>query len=384
MLAMTNQEMGGALQAVRAERDRLSAKLADLDQRAGEIAEQLTREDGISHSAIARRLGVSHTHVRNLIDRATSAGLRRNPEWLTPTMSGGHAVRYLETTRRSIARIIAGFDASDVLLHSGLHPQAFEQAAGFPVYPPNMLWQLDDGNWLGIDDVNVGYLGTGSTNAQRALENAGVPADLAHDVAYAYRFSVTDVTAEEIIECDKESPRYPGGLFVREGSAYVTKLDRQALAGRDRATSRRERNGETLSELEQWLHYLDGDCPAWMNGERVARVFMSTESARAQGFDEPHFVSGHGGPYPLIIEQGDLQLWIPFYPPTEGPQLLSADMYQALAMANLYPEQIAQRDHRTRFLRYLDSRFGSQERPGFLDISRHANLTLRSQPRTPA
>lgn len=70
------------------------------------------------------------------------------------------------------------------------------------------------------------------------------------------------------------------------------------------------------------------------------------------------------------------------HPPVDTTRILSDEMYQALAEADLYPSEIAALDERGRFWRYLDRR----DHPPFIDVSQ-AGVALRLVPavwRTPS
>jgi predicted transcriptional regulator len=367
------------LHSLRAQRDRASREIASIDHRLGQVAAELLTEE-YSKSHIARIIGVSHTHVQTLIERAEGSTLLHDDAWSTPTMTGRAAVEYLRSTRTHVARVVAAFEASDVLFESRLHPEAFEQGAGLPLLMPHMLWQLNDANWLAIEEVNVGYGGTGGTYALRALEDAGIPSHLAQQIA-SYRFSTTDIEAGEV-SGQVTWPRYPSATNLSpQGGAYVVCLGRDALASvvREDLTGFYPSVGPN-APLQQWIDFLDGDCPDWMKGDRVARVFLSANEARRQGF-VGRFGSG-ASVYTLIVEQGEFQMWVPVYGPIDGGYNLSSEMYEALRIADLYPADLAERDSRSRFWRFLDQ-VRHVERPAFVDVSRNGQGVLRCTPANP-
>lgn len=385
-----NWELERHLRALRGQRDRLATDLRRVDEQIGQVAGQLVELPGQSRSAVARLLGVSHTYVAALIERAAKASppSTQDEQWLTPVLHGDAALTYLQQTRRSVVTVIAAFSAGDALLASGLHPQAFEQGQNYSLYVPNMLCQLDDGSWLGVDNAVPGYGGTGGTNLVRFLEDLGLPAALVSSIA-DYRYSRADVTSGQV-DGTNVWPRYPAGEFTPIEGAYVVDLGSTALASGD---PRVDESGfysswDGRSALETWLDYLDGpECPEWMRGDRVARVFLNEDAARQQGFVHsraPLGVGRRARACPLIIEQGQLQLWLPLLPTRDSTQMLSPELYQALTEAGLYPTELASRDDRSRFWRYLDARLRPDARPNWIDISTQGDLHLRAVPRPPA
>lgn len=361
---------------LRTRRDSAAIQLRQVDLEIGTtIGKLLWSEGPHTLSSIARELGVSHTHVKTLARRAQSANPDDRPEevssqqdWLPPILDGFHAAKYLEETKRHVVRVIASFVSSDILWMTGLSPTLFDQGPG-RLELPHMIWELDDGSWLGIGPVNVGYGGTGGTLAFRALTRAGIDATLANRIV-ALRWSDTHVPTGEVHGA-KTWPRVPLDPPESLGAFYVLNVNRDSL------TNREQKSDETgfypshcagspfrwaIDYLDSAAYVYEDELPKWLHGPRRARVFLDKEAAYEQGFGERH----HG--CTLVIEQGALQLWIYAYPPRDQTQLLADEAYDALAYAGLYPENLAKLDARSRFWRHLDHHFGPR-RPRYLDIS---------------
>lgn len=367
-------DLDSRLAFLRTRRDAAAMQLRHADLEIGQtIGELLDCESAHSLSSIARMLGISHTHVKTLARRAQAAsdtvdGRTDRRGWLPPMLSGFHAAKYLASTGRRVHRVIASFSSADILWISGLPPSMFDHGPGM-LDLPHMLWQLDDGSWLSVGPVNVGYGGTGGTLAFQALDRAGVNEDMANEIANL-RWSDTHIERGETVGATTW-PKVRLAAPASLGSFYVLAV------GRDSLTQREERIDPTGfypshpagSPFTWAIDYLDGvgpdhaqPLPTWLHGPRRARVFLDTRSAHEQGFGDRERGCT------LVIEQGDLQLWVFTYPPRDPTQLLSDEAYDALAYAGLYPDELAKLDARGRFWRYIDQRFGPQ-RPPYLDIS---------------
>lgn len=361
---------------LRTRRDAAASQLREVDLDIGTTIGKLLESEGPhTCSSIARELGLSHTHVKTLARRAHDASHEhdqpntlRESDWLPPILDGFHAAKYLKETQRHVVRVIASFDSSDILWMTGLSPALFDQGSG-RLELPNMIWELDNGSWLGVGPVNVGYGGTGGTLAFRALTRAGVDETVAADIV-ALRWSDTHMPSGTVHGATTW-PSVPLLAPKSLGAFYVVSIDRDNLTHRDEKTDETGFYPSlpagspfrwTIDYLDSAAHVYGDEVPVWVQGPRRARVFLDKDAAYEQGFAEDH----HG--CTLVIEQGALQLWIYAYPPRDQTQLLADEAYDALAYARLYPEDLAKLDARSRFWRYLDHQFGPR-RPGYLDIS---------------
>ncbi len=278
--------------------------------------------------------------------------------------------------------IIAAFDEFDLCFHSGVNPDAYR--SGWVLAPPNMLVRASWGAAYGVSDVNIGYSGTGPRNAEAFLEDLGVPDDEVREII-AHRFA-----------------RYvPGGRVetahgyfgvqrpVFGGSALVARLGREDLldprevgAG---ARGRWRQAGESGDSVYQACLRVLGhdDRPAWLRGERVARVFLDADAAQDQGFDDDRStVFGRPeGPYRVIIEQGRMQLWLPIYNPTDPTEILSEEAYTALDEAGLRPAKATESSPVGTVLAYVSR--AARRRRRWIDFSTSGQGALRYVPVPP-
>jgi hypothetical protein len=340
---------------------------------------------GVSQRALARDAEASAPHVGALARRS------EGHPWIekVPILDAGTALEAVGGPGR-IRRVMAAFNEVDLLLGCGLDPEAFRHGDGLLV--PNMMWQAEDGGYVGIDDVNVGYGGTGPHNAHAALLSAGLSET---EAGYAFGeryFDLRPGWADPIIRregwFDLRRPRFVGSALVVEiGYADLDFTFEHKGLGSAASSSLRNARGDLA--YQAWLGVLDwpeeltGDAeqPRWLAGERVARVFTDADAAMRQGFISGVYSGLGRAPrqYDIVVEQGRLQLWVPTYPPDDPTLLLSREAYEALSMAGMYPREVAEKDARRRSVRYL-AKLGGGERPPYIDISSTGQRRLSHVP----
>jgi hypothetical protein len=341
--------------------ERVTQRLAEA------LAEAMSGEDSPGPSALSRLTGLSHTSVSKLAAREPLVADDDRLQTIKYSQLDGA----LSDTGEKPIRIVSGFEESDVWQGSGLSPLFFERDEWLEV--PHMAIQLDSGVWIGVQQVQVGYGGTGPGNARRALTGL-VPDDLAMKIS-EHRYS--DVRLDDLDSSifsaswpyfDLDLPSYQDGRFVvwfNEDDVQLT----EHIVGRPRSNFFPTPRSTPL--LKAWLDLLRSDeVPEWCSGTIRARVFLDATEATKQGF----FVRRGGidrfSPT-LVIEQGLLQLWFALSAAPEGAWL-PREAYEILDYAGVYPEKLAQEDEKAQapFRRFL-ARFGfeGRQRPSYLDIS---------------
>lgn len=396
-------EIEAELHGIRNIRYRLQDRLLHSDRRAGEFARVLVEEHGYAKSDVARILGVSSPHVGALIGRSSDAGAP-TMDGLIPLVPFYDARRYLTETGTAPKRVIGGFDGMDVLLASGMSPDHFVDDDYLLV--PHMLWMTANSRWIGIDQVNVGYGGTGPGHARDLLLEVGFAEDFVRHVV-DQRFFVIDIPDGDLSAAEVEvtppvapevdpvsrrdlpKPRAVGKMFVVEFDQDDLRLSNRC---RGKADAKADA-GDDLSLPESfgaWVDILDRpELPEWlMRGpsedeggaghRRVARVFLDRAEAARQGFvARSHRM--HRGPYgqaySIVIEQGRLQLWLRDYLPQDPTQPLSDEAFEVLAYAGLYPPDLADLRPRARFSAYWRRILGAPQ-PAYIDISTTGSGTL--------
>ena len=349
--------------------------MRQIELEAGALAGELMKA-GVSQARIARAMEVSPPHVSKLVKKAREFGSGVGPatvNWLGITEA-------VERYAGQHLRMVAGNSNFDVLYACGLDPSYFRE--GWALAVPHVMLVGEDGQWVGIENVNIGYGGTGPGNTHELLLGLGAPPRIAQ-AAKTHAFFDIELPSGEGLNDN------PNGLFDVKlpswsGEKLVVRLEREDLPG-----GRGSRRG-VLRE-PAYVHYLRAlnggtslgggvDLPKWMMGERVARVFFDPAVARDQGF--AHAGLRGGSVYPIVIEQGDLQLWLPTYRPRGTVEMLSDEVYKALDMADLHPET---EETRTGSVRGLLSQLGklvSRQR-SWVDVSQSGQATLSYVPNPP-
>lgn len=370
-------------------RDRRVDEIRAIDVEIGQLATTtLDTDEYASKSAIGRLLGVSHTHVSNLMTMAAQAESPTPPEFGLPIFRNQDAAEYVIERGAKIVRSISAFDEGDVLFQSNLDPRLFADLDRGTLRLPAMLWRLDSGEWVGVDEATVGYGGSGCDMSRNALTTAGVDKAIADEIV-GWRFcDAVDIDDPDTWQTNTIWPVHSRGIPSVVGSTIVVDFGeglQRIRSWNDFSPSWRPEIDETgfypsvtpQTSLEAWITFLDGDdLPSWAQGVRVARVFLTSDEAENQGFvrhAESYGISRGMKSVPtLVIEQGDVQLWGHFYPADDRSQILPPQAYESLAIAGVYPTELAERDERNArpWSRFLHGLFGPDRNlPSTIDVS---------------
>lgn len=338
------------------------------------LAEAMSGDDAPGPSALSRLTGLSHTSVRKLAAREPLA----NDEDRLQTIRYSRLDGALSDTGEKPVRIVSAFEESDVWQGSGLSPTFFERDEWLEV--PHMAIQLDSGSWVGVEQVQVGYGGTGPGNARRALAGL-VHEELAAKIA-EHRYSDVDLTNPQASVFSSSWPYFDLDLPDFQDGRFIVWFNEDDVQLTHRTVNEPSSNffpkPRSTPLLKAWLDLLRSDSvPGWCSGTIRARVFLDPAEAAKQGF----FVRRGGidrfSPA-LVIEQGILQLWFALSAPPEGAWL-PREAYEILDYAGVYPEQLALDDEKAQapFRRFL-AKFGfeGRQRPSYLDISPDGTSSL--------
>ncbi|MFK0294796.1 hypothetical protein ACIQU6_30590 [Streptomyces sp. NPDC090442] len=334
----------------------LRAAEADRDQSVSALAAFGEQHEGARHEAsrraISRQLGVTHTTVNGMVDRAGRRPAAQAPQ-VVPVLSADKARAYVESgALGDITRITVAFNPADVLLESGLDPTAF--ADGTDIDAPNMLIHGTDGAVIGVEECLAGYGGTGPSNTHRLLTQLGWEDTLASQV-FAHRFIELD--RERVIRAsEKGLHTVGGGLELAPGGGHFIV----------RLRSHRPyvpEGGSMYRTIAAWGNEVMGQ-PAkypWAAGARRARVYLDRTAAAS--LQEPYYAWRGSSTFSVVIEQGRLQLWCSAVYPYNFADLLSTEQLRVLDAADLYP---ADTEPRSWLDKFLPRR---RERPPYLTIS---------------
>ncbi|MFC0454005.1 hypothetical protein [Rhodococcus jostii] len=241
--------------------------------------------------------------------------------WARPA----NALRHVEKLEARVTRIVAGFAASDVFWSSGCDPGWFLTNTSGSLIVPHMLWEVDSGDVIAVDEVDVGYGGAAPSRALTLLGELGLSDPVARGIAYSRR-SVTQLGCDgstvlhSIAHAD-----WPGFQLhtpTRIGASWVLRVTSDNLRNSLLQAGAPPRPG--AGKIGQMIaRELDRvDLPDWAHGRRTARLFDDCGAAQDAGFvdrrPQRSPVPDRPRTYRLIVEQGLLQLWFELPEPGEA------------------------------------------------------------------
>ncbi|MFF8618623.1 hypothetical protein [Streptomyces sp. NPDC015350] len=337
------------LREAEAERDRSVAAFAEFGQ------QHEGARDAASRRAIGRQLGVTHTAVKGMAERAHTRS-QQGPVAATPlvpVLGADEAREYVESgALGDIARVLVAMFPGNILLESGLDPSAF--ANGTDIDVPHMLIQGTDGAAIGVEDCLAGYGGTGPSNTVRLLKELGFPVDVAREVC-DYRF--VELAPYRVVRAADAVHEIGGALELSsDGQHFISRVYSQRTYLPDGDVT-------AAGTVAAWCREVmdDPERYPWAAGERRARVYLDRDAAVSLNSGDLHRTTSNQ--YSVVIEQGRLQLWVAAYFPYNFADLLSTEQLHALDAASMRPEGI---EPRTWLDRFLPRR---RERPPFILIS---------------
>lgn len=372
--------------------DRRSRAQRDIDEAGleiGAITSYLRDVLGQAKARSADFAGISPSHLTVLMQTAAEKGITvPDPLGRVPFLKGAELQAYVNA-RGGPQRVVASFAQSDTMYMAGISPASLlDPGFGVGIREASMLILTKDGGWVGVENVTVGYGGTGPSNAVRELNGLGLAPDLVNLIAYS---RVTDVDLDQPEQAlhTHQWPRIPMGtpwpvndFFVsvvhvedpawrRSGPFGLPRWDPRPLTDNLEDQTSHGFYATPSSEplLTSWLAALDSPTkPDWMTGPRRARVYLDRQLAQDHGFTRTTLQprSHEYGVYPVIIEQGQLQLWLSIPTSNDPTVLFTPEIYSALDQSGFYTEDLQAKDSQGAFWRWIRS-FGTQ-RPRLVDL----------------
>lgn len=366
-------KLNSDLESVQSRRARMQRDVEDLGAEIGAIAETLSGL-GQSKNRSAEIVGLSPSHLSELSARARAAGIVvPDPRGQLDELCGTELQQFVHE-HGGPSRILASFSDWDTLHMSQLDPQLFYRR-GDGIFRQHMLVSCADGAWVAVDNVNVGYGGTGPSNAIRELEGIGLAADLADRIAchrvsdvqlgdtlsaldtslFTQDWPHTDLGRIELLDTDRLVVRIDADGFGQDDDAHRARRRAAAdtMNGMYAAPPRRSR-------LRAWLSHFDDPEVSWLYGQpRRARVYLDWRTAAAAGYKSgpPLMIRSLDRPatYSVIIEQGPIQLWLKVPSSNDEAQRFSPEVYAALGAAGFYTDDLDPTAGRSAFTRWLSS-----------------------------
>jgi hypothetical protein len=264
---------------------------------------------------------------------------------------------------------------------------------------PAMLWQLDNGDWLGVSQATVGYGGSGCESSRSALLRAGVDETIAGEII-RWRFcDAVDLNDPSSWDTRNVWPVHPrSGPTLVEDRIVINVMDDTFIGHDEYATARvgLDEHGQDSSgfypsrssctPFQAWLDFLNEPADAkWAQGPRVARVFLDESTALAQGFavlDTSNLARSTFVPT-IVIEQGYVQIWWHSFGQRQQHAWLTQEAYEALGQAGVYPAELAERDAQNArpLRRFRNSLIRSAPTQPYIDVSATGTGHLAFTPR---
>ncbi|MGI6797669.1 hypothetical protein [Gordonia sihwensis] len=280
----------------------------------------------------------------------------------------GSALQEYVATHGGPVTLLASFDDWDCIHLSGLSPLAFLDSRF--ITTPHMLVQCADNEWAAVDNVNVGYGGTGGANARRELLGIGLAPDLADKVSN-HRVSIvpldTDLRAGTAAHFSQQWPHTDLTGLQLAHDRLVVPVDADGFGQIDEQSMATTREtADTLHgfypappgrhPLTAWLERLDEPGLTWLDGSRRARVYLDRDTAYADGYTSRSLDRWTGlATYTVIIEQGPLQLWLDVPRSNDPGRRFSPEVHSALEAAGFYTGDLDPTAGSGAFIRWVSS-----------------------------
>lgn len=266
------------------------------------------------------------------------------------------------------ARIVAGFNQGDVFALTHLHPNRFYDH-GRPIWA-HVLIQMASGEWVSLDDTQVGYGGTGPKRTNQALQGLGVPDEVAADVA---RERISDVYLDGTVTTllGGSESLLLRGLPVPVNNTCVVPLDFEGEPpSLHPYRPLKDEHNDQPSMFATWIQFLDQPTPPdWAEGNRSARVYTDPDAAMDAGLTERTLgdnSAGAIGHFQMVIQQGDIQLWVALLPPDDESQIAHPTTYDRLETAGFDVTALKTADARPAWRRRLTHR--NKPTPDYVDL----------------
>lgn len=379
---MARRTLNSQLLALAERRARAQAEIDRSGWEIGATATYLRDVLGQPKARSAEYARLSPSHMTELMKAAAEHSIViDDPLKRIPFLQGAQLQSYV-SDRGGLRRIVASFDEDDPLYMSQVDPSSFlNRDFGRGLRLPHMLVLTRADEWVAVDNVTVGYGGTGPSNALRELAGLGIQPELAENVAYSRVSDVDlDAPAEGLFtnswpHVHLEAPTPIGDYFVVV--VPTSQGDDEDDLPLDPRLSETDSSGfygtpDSQPALRRWLAFLDApDAPPWLRGTRRSRVYLDRPAAIEHGFTQTTLTPWNQGyrphVFPVIIEQGRLQLWLDVPVSNDPTVLFSPEIYGALDQAGFYTADFRARDDQGTFWRWLRS-LGAQ-RPTFVDLN---------------
>ena len=302
----------------------------------GAWTERAVTHGGLTVSEIASQLGMARTTLTEFRRQANAAGYTitdEQDEWILQLPA--HEFVDCALSAGPLAEIITSTDPSDLVYLSGQPLHRFDLSSRGSV--PHLMVRCGDNpdNWFMLsrsgfdgasaaDNIRVVLIALGielhiidhitrHTVTHLVLDDDHLRTTKAHHLGLPLAVEIEAGRRHLITLTGKFEPSSPSGYFD------VGDLVLPGVAGR--------------------LFGLLDRHPRFSGVPRRGTIFSTRSVAGAAGF-----VDDHGTVYPLVIEQGSLQIWVTDFEPTDFTEWLPQEFHSVLHSAGLLPADLADED----------------------------------------
>lgn len=295
----------------------------------GEALEEYREMFSASSTELARRFDISPVVVEELADLSLGRSTALKSNGTIPVISQGHIPDMIEQFGR-VTRVIGHVSSNAVLCESGLPIEKFYRDGVYSdryIHCEHMLLRFGRDAWAQVERVLYGYGGMGPTYAHKALQNAGLPEDIAELVFY--QNYVNYVIDDEGYASEKDFGEvFPSEPKLASDGSLVVVIKGYSW------------DDEVAEQMRDWIDYLDSPDASlpWNTGERRVSLYCSRDDAEQDGFASPEGVPQ------LIIEQGDLQLWLVEWVDDDPTVWIPKDLRPYARILGEFTEEMAKDD----------------------------------------
>lgn len=327
-----------------------AADLADLEL--GRELEEHCQRFSISSDVLAQELGLRQSTTAELRGLSQGKVTALGPDGTIPSISYSRIPEFSERYG-SVSRVIGHAGSGLVLHESGLGLQPFYRNGKHSrryISCDHMLMRFGDDAWVQIKGVQFGYGGAGPSHAYRALQLAGLSEEVSRVVFFRDGINL-------LIDED-------GSIRERDFGEPPPVLPRLATDGSLVAVVHGSNWHESgVNRMRNWIDYLDqaGNSLPWKPGPRRISLYPSRLDAERDGFD-----SSPDGVPQLVIEQGDLQLWLIEFVEDDPSVWIPRQFRRYLEIVDKLPQIIVKSDDSPPFRRWLTSH--AHRRPRVIEL----------------
>ena len=298
----------------------------------GAWTERAVTHGGLTVSEIASQLGMARTTLTEFRRQANAAGYTITDEqdgWIQQLPA--HEFVDCVLSAGPLAEIITSTDPSDLVYLSGQPLHRFDLSSRGSV--PHLMVRCGDDpdNWLMLS--RSGFDGASAADTVRlVLVALGIEL---HIIDHITRHTVTHLVLDDdhLRTTKAHHLGLPLAVEIEGGRRHLI-----TLTGKFEPSSPSgyfDVGDLVLPGVAGRLFGLLDRHPRFIGVPRRGTIFSTRSVAGAAGF-----VDDHGTVYPLVIEQGSLQIWVTDFEPTDFTRMVAARISQCAPLCGAAPRRL--------------------------------------------